>query len=325
MSVIPGMLAQQGGTSGYKYLDVTGSARIFGLGGTNVSIVDADDVSTTDQNPALLGPEMSRGLALSYMRYVGQTNFADARYVGAAGENGAWSLHLHYYGYGSIKHTNADGVTLGTISPSDLAIGGSFAYNLGEKLRGGASVKMLYSNYFTASALAIATDLGLNWYDEDWDSSIGLVVANLGGQVKKFTDRGDKMPVDLRLGWSKRLADSPFNLSLTAANLLHWHMPYYGVDDATQEIALQETFASNLFRHLIAGVEWRPSERFYIDVAYNYRQKTDMRTFARSFLSGFSLGSGLKVRNFNVGVAYANSHPGAASLMLSIGTNLWDF
>ncbi len=319
------MLAQMGGTSGYKYLDITGSARIYGLGGTNVSLVDAADVSTTDQNPALLGPEMSRGASVSYMRYFGSTNFADARFVGAAGDNGAWSVQVHYFGYGSIKHTNADGVTLGTMSPSDLAFGGSFAYNLGEKLRGGATVKLLYSNYFAASALAIATDLGLNWYDEEWDSSLGLVVANLGGQVRKFTDHSDKMPVDLRLGWSKRLGDSPFNLSLTATNLLRWHMPYYEANEATQEIGVKETFGSNLFRHLIAGVEWRPSDRFYIDLAYNHKQKTDMKTFARSFLSGFSLGTGIKVRNFNVGVAYAHPHPGASGLMLSLGTNFWDF
>ena len=36
--------------------DVTSSARIYGLGGVNITLVD-DDISTVDQNPALMGAE----------------------------------------------------------------------------------------------------------------------------------------------------------------------------------------------------------------------------------------------------------------------------
>ncbi len=59
-----GAAAQIGGQSAYNFLDISGSTRIYGLGGVNISTVDGDDVMTTDQNPARLGPEMPGNLGI---------------------------------------------------------------------------------------------------------------------------------------------------------------------------------------------------------------------------------------------------------------------
>ena len=45
----------------YGFLGIPSSARIYGLGGMNISTVE-DNLNVTDQNPALLGPEMGDGL-----------------------------------------------------------------------------------------------------------------------------------------------------------------------------------------------------------------------------------------------------------------------
>lgn len=317
--------AQSGGTSVYSFMDISGSSRIYGLGGVNVSIVDGEDVMTTDQNPALLGPEMSRSLGVGYMRYVGGSNFANAKFAHAAGENGAWSVGLHYYGYGSIKSALPDGTVTGTFSPMDLAVAAQYSHNLSSRWRGGITLKFLYNSYDSFTAMAIATDLGVNYYDEDYDSSLSLVVANLGGQVKKFDNRGERLPIDVRLGWSKALGHSPLNLSITAWNLTKWHLPYWKHDSKTGEAKRVDTFAGNLFRHLIFGLEWKPSDRFYIDLAYNHKASTDMGTYSRNFLSGFSIGAGLKVRAFGVGVSFAQPHKSAATFMVNLTTNLYEF
>ncbi|MDE6228351.1 MAG: PorV/PorQ family protein, partial [Muribaculaceae bacterium] len=200
MTAAVGLRAQIGGKSAYNFMDSSGSTRIYGLGGVNISTVDGDDVMTTDQNPALLGPEMSRNVGVGYMRYVGGSNFASAKFASAAGENGAWSVGIHYFGYGSIKTALPDGTITGTASPSDLAFSGTYAHNIGEYWRGGISLRFLYSNYAGYSALAIATDLGVNYFNPDYDSSLSLTISNLGGQVKKFNDVSDRMPIDVRLG-----------------------------------------------------------------------------------------------------------------------------
>lgn len=318
-------VAQTGGSTAYNYLDISGSTRIYGLGGVNISLVDPDDVMATDQNPALAGPEMSRGIGIGYMRYVGGSNFASAKFIGAAGSRGAWGVGLHYFGYGSVKEALPDGTIVGTFSPSDIAFSGIYSHDLGRNWRGGFAVKLLYSSYHSYTALAIATDLGVNWFDEEHDSSLSFTVSNLGGQVKKFHERTDRLPIDVRIGWTKSLGNSPFSLSITAWNLTKWKLPFWDYGDGTKDPVLKNGFMTNLFRHLVFGVEWKPTDRFYVDLGYNYKTSTDMATYSRNFLSGFSVGAGLKVRAFGVGVAFAQPHKSAATFMLNITTNLYDF
>ncbi len=316
--------AQVGGSTAYNFLDISSSSRTYGLGGVNVSLVD-DDLMLTDQNPALLGPEMSKSLAFSYMRYIGSSNFAALKYAHSAGERAAWSVGVQYFGYGDITASDATGTILGKFSPKDMAFTGSFSHNLGERWRGGFSVKFLYSAYDSYSALAIATDLGVNYFDEDRGSSLSLVVANLGGQVKRFNERYDRLPIDLRLGWSKSLGSSPVSLSITAHRLTKWKLPYVDAGDGTDEPEIKDGFMSNLFRHLVFGLDWRPNDNFYLDLGYNYKVRTDMSNFKRSFLSGFSVGAGVKVKMFQVGVALAQPHSGATTFMVNLSTNLYEF
>lgn len=317
-------IAQYGGQTAYNFMDISGSSRIYGLGGVNISTIDGDDVMTTDQNPALLGPEMSRSIAVGYMRYVGGSNFASAKFAHSAGENGAWGIGMHYYGYGSIKTALPDGTITGSTSPLDMAFSAMYSHNIGERWRGGIALKFLYNSYAGYNALAVATDLGVNYFDPDHDSSLSLVVANLGGQVKKFIDRTDRLPIDVRLGWTKSIGTSPFYLNITAWNLTKWHLPYLRHTDMETGSEQVDNFVSNFFRHMIFGVEWKPSDRFYVDLAYNHKMKTDMATYSRNFFSGFSVGAGLRVRAFGFGVSFAQPHKSAATLMLNITTNLYD-
>ncbi|MDE7389254.1 MAG: type IX secretion system protein PorQ [Muribaculaceae bacterium] len=318
-------LAQVGGSTAYNFLDVSTSSRIYGLGGVNISLVD-DDLMLTDQNPALLGPEMSNSLAVSYMRYIGDSNFAAARYGRGIGERAAWALGLQYFGYGSIKSADVAGNVTGSFSPKDMALTGTFCHNLGERWRGGFNLKLLYSAYDAYSALAIATDLGVNYFDEDRGASVSLTVSNLGGQVKRFHERYDRLPVDVRLGYTQRLGStSPVSLSITAHRLTRWNLPYVDAGDGTDEPKVKNGFMSNLFRHLVFGLDWRPNDNFYLDVAYNYKTRTDMSNFRRSFLSGFSIGAGVKVKMMQVGVALAQPHSGATTFMVNLSTNLYEF
>lgn len=312
----------QNGSTAYNFLNVTSSAKIYGLGGVNISLVD-DDVSTIDQNPALLGPEMSNMTGLNYMHYVGGSNFAGARYAHSAGERGAWSAAINYFGYGSIKETSEDGVILGTVSPKDISFGGAYSHDITDRLRGGIALKGLYSSYAEFSAFAVSTDLGLNYYDSERDLSLGLVLANLGGQVKRFGEAYDRLPFDVRLGWSQSFGTFPVRFSITAWNLTKWHLPFTETGDGTSSDtpAVKDTFMSNLFRHLVFGVDLISSPNYYISLGYNYKTRTDMSTYSRSIVSGFSLGGGIKVRDFGVSVALAQPHSGATTLMFNLQYN----
>ena len=312
----------QEGASAYSFLEVPSSSHAFALGGTNITVID-DDINLMEQNPALLGPEIDMQVGFNYMHYLGASNFAGVRYGMAAGDRGAWSIGIQYLGYGTMSQTEADGSVVGTFSPQDVVFSGMYAHDFTDRLRGGINVKMIYSSYEQYTAFAMATDLGLNYYDPDHDMSLSLVLKNLGGQIKRFDNDYDRLPFDIQLGWMQRLGSSPFQLSITAWHLNKWNLPYYDMEDNGSEIrVLKQSFMSNLFRHLVFGLQYAPSDKFYIALGYNYKTRTDMSTYNRNILSGFSIGAGVKVKSFALGVAYAQPHKSGSSIMLNLSTNL---
>jgi hypothetical protein len=269
---------------------------------------------------------MSGDIAINYMSYIGSSNFAGLRYGHSAGEHGAWSAAIQYFGYGSMKETLADGSIVGDFSPQDLAFIGTYSHDINDYLRGGINVKLLYSSYADYSAFALATDLGINYYNPDNDLSMSAVVANLGGQIKRFSESYDRLPIDVRLGVSKTFGTFPVRFSVTAWNLTKWHLPYTdnGDGSTTSEAVVKDSFSSNLFRHLVFGADLISSPNFYIGIGYNYKTRTDMNTYQRKMLSGFSLAGGIKVKDFGVGVALSQPHTGATSLMFNLSCNIND-
>lgn len=319
---VPAAVAQDA-SSAYTFLNVSSSSKIYGLGGVNISLVD-DDLMSTDCNPALLGPEMTGQIGLNYMHYIGGSNFAGLRYAHSAGEHGAWSASVRYFGYGSMKETLPDGSVVGEFSPKDVAFGATYSRDIYGRWRGGITLRGLYSAYADYSAFAISTDLGVNYYDEERDLSLSMVVANLGGQVKRFNHSYDRLPLDVRLGWSQSFGSFPVRFSVTAWNLTKWKLPYLDAGDGSSEPEMKDSFKSNLFRHLVFGADIIASPNYYIGLGYNYKTRTDMSTYSRSFLSGFSLCGGINVRSFAVGVAFAQPHTGATTFMLNLTCRLDD-
>lgn len=316
--------AEGGGSSAYDFLEIPTSAHAFALGGNAPAIVD-DDVTLVDQNPALLGPEIEKQVAFNYMMYLQSGNFAGLRYGMAAGEHGAWAVGMRYLNYGSITRYDQEGFADGsTFSPQDLVIECTYSHDFTDRLRGGINLKMVYSNYDARSAFAMAADLGINYYDPEKDLSLSAVLKNAGGQLKRFYEAYDRLPIDLEFGYMQGIGRSPVSIAITATNLTRWKLPYYthSGGDSGQEIKMKSGFFPNFFRHLIFGVQVAPSEKFYAALAYNYKTRTDMSAFSRNFLSGFSIGLGIRVKAFGIQLAYAMPHKAGSSLLLNINCAL---
>lgn len=312
-------------TPSYSFLNIPASAQVYGLGGINVSNI-SDDINSIDQNPALMGPEFEKQLGISYMRYVAGSNFAGVTYGNGINDRSAWGVAARYFGYGSMKETDVAGNVTGNFSPMDFLVSGTYSHDLNDRWRGGITLKMIYSGYADYTAFAVATDLGVNYYNADKDLSFSVVVANLGGQLKRFTDTYERLPIDIRLGWSQSFGSVPIRFSINAWNLTKWHLPYYETGDgsADQQPELKDGFMSNLFRHLIFSANYVPSEKFFVSLGYNYKIRTDMSTYSRSILSGFSLGAGIRVKAFGVGLGFAQPHKGATTFMVNFTTNFND-
>ena len=318
--ILPLKTKAQGGTTAYDFLNIPSSSFVFGSGGVNISTLHTD-LNLADQNPALIGPENDKELKVGYMHYYGSSNFGSVRFGMAAGERGAWAAGLRYLNYGTFSGYEPDGSYTGSFSVQDVILEGTYSHDFTYRLRGGINVKMIYSGYEQYTAFAMAADLGLCYYDDDHEISVGFVLKNMGGQLKRFEEKYNRLPFDVELGITKGFKDR-FSFSITAWHLTKWNLPYYVHEDGEETEQRNSGFFRNLFRHLVFGLDFTPSERFYINLGYNYKTASDMASYQRNFFSGFSIGTGFNVRAFSLGVAFGMPHKGAATLLLNLGLDI---
>ena len=321
--IVTPLYAQEGRTS-YDFMNITPSAHAYALGGNNISIIE-EDITLIENNPALLGPEMHLKWGVNYMMYVAGIHFAGTTFGFATSERSAMAAGIQYYGYGSMPMMDETGQQIGKFSPQDIQIQCTYSHDIVEGLRGAAKLKFVYSNYEQYTGMALAVDLGINYFNAENEYSLSLVGRNLGGQLKRFANEYGNLPMDLQFGYSQIVKDTPIRISITAHDLWRWKIPYPTTTTNNNGIVVNDNFFEHFFRHLIFGAEYLFSENFYIGLGYNYKAASDMRTDNRNIISGFSIGAGLKVKMFAFDVAVASHHVGGTTLMLNLSTSLNEF
>ena len=286
----------------------------------NISVVERD-LSITSQNPALLGPEMDKNVSLSYMRYIKDVNLGSCSYAMALNDNGAIAFGAQFLNYGDFKLTSEDNQILGSFSAKDMLFNTMIGYNISERWRGGANAKFIYSVYESYTSFAMAVDLGVNYFNEERDFSFSVTANNLGGQLKSFHENREKLPIDLRVGISQALAHAPFRISLTAFNLTDWDNKFIDNSISDDELGSnkKDNFAKKMFRHIIIGMEYLPNDNFYLALGYNYKKRSDF-SGGGGFMTGFSAGTGIIIKKFNINASVAQHHISGTSFM--IGMNL---
>ena len=307
-NISSGVFAQEG-KSVFDFLKLPYSVRASALGGTNISVVE-DDPSLVFQNPGLLGPEMDKGLNVTYLGYLADINAASIIYTKAAGEEGAYGIGINYLNYGNIKETTKENVYLGDENVKDIGINGFYAHSITDRIRGGVCVKFIYSSFFEYTSIGIGVDLGLSYYNSDNDLSLGLTAKNLGRQIKTYHEERAPMPWDVQFGLTKRLAHAPIRLSGTVVQLNKWQT--YDL------MGYKDPFVKNFFKHFIFAADFTLTESFWVGIGYNVKTSADMSLEQGNKLGGFSGGAGIRVRSFEVGASVGKYHPSGTSLMISL-------
>lgn len=306
----------QEGSTGYRFLEIPVSAHSAALGGNNVSIIE-DDITLMYTNPALLSNISSTSLNFNYLSYISGTNKLSATFGMLAGERGTWAAGAQLLNYGDMYETSADFVEMGEFSAKDMSLQGGYSYMFDDRWTGGAIGKVLMSKYGEYSSIALAVDLGINYYDEEHGLSVGLVAQNLGGQVDALHEERESLPFNLVLGVSKDLDNAPVRISLTLSDLTHWDSDYF-----YEVSGKKQSFGKRLLNHVSLGADVFPSASTWLALSYNCRRANEMEILDSSHWAGFSLGGGLTIKKFKVGVAYGKYHVGASSLIVNATYNL---
>lgn len=286
----------------FQFLKLPFSSHAAALGGENISIIE-DDLTMAVHNPALLSCVADKTLNLNYTLYIAGVNAASAAFSRVLGDHSTWAVTAQFVNYGTMKETTSENIITGTFSAKDMAFSGIYSYDLSDYWSGGVKANLIYSNYDKFSSFAIGVDLGLNYYHQNSDFSFSMVARNLGGQIVAFEDKREKLPVDVQVGITKRLSHAPFRISATLYNLTDWKN-------------------SKFFDHAVIGMDFLPTDNFYVSLGYNFRRTNEMKVADSSHWAGFTAGAGLQIKRFKLGAAYAKYHLSTSSLLFNLSMTL---
>lgn len=292
LGVVSSAAAQPGPASTFSFLRLEPSARAAALGGS-FSAVYGDDVNAIFYNPALLNEEMHRSLSLSYLNHLGGINagfIAHAREFDGLGTFGAG---LRFVSWGEMTGYDETGAETDEFGAGSAALTVSYARADGPHLRYGANVHAAFSRVDSYGATALAADFGAAYHLPGPQFTVSASLNNVGTVFSSLGDVEDELPLDLRIGVTKRLQYVPLMLSVTGYNLNH-----IGSDQG------DGTGLGSAMRHVALGGEFQFSEAFQLRLGYNHRRHQDLKMKSRLDLAGFGAGFGIKVSRVRFDYAF---------------------
>ena len=284
--------AQPGDLSGFSFLRLEPSARAAALGGS-FSAVYGDDVNAFFYNPALLNETTHRHLSISYLNHLSDINAGFLAYSRHYDGLATFAAGLRFLSWGDLQGADEQGNRTGSFGASDVALTLGAARAQSDRLRYGVNVHLIYSSVESFNASALATDVGVLYHIAAQRLTFSASVNNLGVTLSSLGETKDDLPLDLRVGLTKRLRYIPLLVSLTGYNL-------HDIGNEPED----GTALGNVFQHVILGGEFQFSQAFNVRFGYNHRRHQGLKTSSRLDLAGVGLGFGLKITRFRLDYAF---------------------
>ncbi|HHH49672.1 MAG TPA: type IX secretion system protein PorQ [Saprospiraceae bacterium] len=329
--------AQVGGDNVYEFLNLPASARITGLGGNLITVVD-DDASLAFHNPALLNPLMHQQIAFSTNIHFAGINNGYAVYAHYHKKwNTTFQGGLSYITYGKFTAADEFGQIQGQFKASEYALTLGAARPLYEKMTIGANLKFISSQLEAYRSFGLLADLSAVYQDTAKGFVATLLFKNMGTQLSTYrVDNVESIPYDIQFGVSKKLRYLPFRFSFIMHDLQRWNITYD--DPNTEETGLFfgelpqakgkfGPFVDNLFRHFIFNGEFLlgRKENFRIRFGYNHFRRKELSVDRLRSIAGFSLGFGFKIKRFRIDYGRNFYHLAGSVNHFSISTSLKEF
>lgn len=313
-----------GGQSAYNFLKLPSSPILAAAGGVNISN-RAGEVGLTAGNPALLNPEVSKLLNVSFNAFLaGAKGYSLTGALHAEKLQTAFGGHISYIDYGSLPNTDAAGNVMGEFRPVDYVVQVSAARQYLEKWNYGLSLKFIQSSYGQFLSSALAADVGVLYTDSANAFSASVLVKNMGAQLTSFAGEAEELPFDLQAGITKRLTKALLGFSLTAQHLQTFDILYRDTafNRENNFTTSSSTFA-RLFTHLVLATHVYLGKNIEATIGYNVLQQKELSVGNEgNGLTGFS--AGLRVRLPKLQILYARSgyQRGIASNQIGITAHL---
>lgn len=325
-ATLPLRLCAQEYSSSFNVLRMPASSHAAALGGQSLSLIE-DQPAAGWSNPALYANVSDLSFGLNFMTYAAGSSLMGAHFTKAFGERHTLAAAVQYMNYGTMDETDALGNVTGEFKAKDIVIGGGYSYLLSDRWTGGANAKFIFSNLADYSSVAVAVDVGLNYYDEEEDLSLSASLQNIGTQLKSYDDGlRTHLPFTLALGLSKGMAHLPVRFHVTFTDITRWKSSYYVLPDAEENAdgttPKKVSFGKKALNHFIVGIDVLPTDYLYLSLGYNFRRAYELKASGSSHWAGISAGGGLNIKRFKFGISYAKYHQAGNSLLFNAGYTL---
>ena len=298
-----------GGSATYNFLKMQWVPQASALGGRNVSTFN-NDVGLFNDNPALLRYQHHGNISANFASIAPTINglFGAGAYH-HEGWNTTFATGIAHLLYGSETQTDAAGNVMGTFTAFDQMVSLAAARSYGERWYYGATLKFINSRYGPYNSFGIASDIGLNYYDEENMLQMGFAARNMGFQVRRYANQGEDLPFDLLIGLTKQLEKAPIKFSLTAQRLHQFDLLYQdeNFDTDNYGTVVSNGIGTKIFSHFIAGADLLVGEKIILTLGYNMlrRKELQIRNLANG-LTGF--GYGIRLHLNSLQFQYARTH-----------------
>ena len=262
------------GNAVFNFLKLPATAKATSLGGLNISAI-GKDLGLAMTQPALLTTNMNGDLQVSVKPYFAGIQQYDVNGASKLKSNWVIGWGVHFMDYGNIEQTDLLGNTYGMTNPNEYAIQLGIAKTYQEHFHFGTQIKFIQSAYGPYRSSGIAMDVGVRYLAPSGLSQWSILLQNVGTQLKHFQVK-EELPLNLILGWSKKLANAPLQFSVTAERLSVWNDTYYDLDFYNQESYNQPGSLQNVFNHLILGTQLYMGKEFEIDLGYHFARRFEL-------------------------------------------------
>jgi hypothetical protein len=293
----------QNGTTTYSFLRLDNGARAAAMAGSFVSITD--DPSVIFYNPAGLGTISSSKASFGFLKHLLDINSGYAAFSQPFREWGRFGVGISYVNYGSFIQTNDAGTNVGTFHANEFAFLGGYSNLVYNVIHYGINLKLIYSSIADSRSAALAVDIGGMYLIEEEQITIGASLLNLGRQINAYVDTLENLPLDLKIGISKRLEHLPLLLNLD----------FHRLNESAEDLVTR-------FRAFSVGGEFTASEALKLRFGYNNQQRRDLKIGTTAGLAGFSFGAGVYVGRYEIDYAFSSLGKVGSLHRFTVGLNL---
>lgn len=329
-------IAQTGGKNVYDFLTIPTSPRAAALGGSAMAINDGD-ITLANDNPSLLSAKTDGQFSMEYTNYIADINMGYTSYAKNYKKLGMFSIGMQYLNGGDFTRADENGYTYDKFAVNEFALNLSYAKVLDSSFTLGATLKPIFSSYDVYNSIGIVMDVGASYTSKNKLITASVLAKNFGSQIKTYDGVYEKVPFDLQVGFSTKLAHAPFRFSIIAHNIQEPQLAYLNQNEVEptnvenqgensfEQEEKNETTLGQIMRHMIFGVEFIPTQNFFVRAGLNYQRRQELKFEEKPGAAGFSWGFGFKIKKLHFSYANVRYHTASNSNQIAITTNLSNF